>query len=211
VATFVLVAGLVSAAGPAMAAEPRNAAAVPAPAADDADGRLVYLLEYVGMDYGHAVQDGEVVDKAEYGEVLRLLKELVRDYGARRDRSPAVAKGIAAIEKDVVARAPAEKVYAASRELLPKLVASLGGAPRPTVPPDLASGRRLYEKDCARCHGETGAGDGEQAAGLDPPPTPFRGAYLERLAPRQVYNAVTHGMPGTAMASFADAYDQRQR
>ncbi|MBM4247299.1 MAG: PDZ domain-containing protein, partial [Deltaproteobacteria bacterium] len=198
----------VAAAGPSSAS--RAAAAAPA-AASDADGRLVYLLEYVGMDYGHAVQDGEVVDQAEYGEVLRLLKELARDYGARRGRSPAVAKGIAAIEKDVVARAPAEQVYAASRELLPKLVASLGGAPRPATVPDLASGRRLYAKDCAPCHGETGAGDGDGAAGLDPPPTPFRGPYLERLAPRQVFHALTHGMPGTAMASFADAYDERQR
>lgn len=211
VATFVFLAGLAFVAQPGSANESGTAGASPAPAPRDADGRLVYLLEYVGMDYGHAVQDGEVVDKAEYGEVLRLLKELARDYGARRGRSPAVASGIAAIERDVVARAPAEKVYAASRELLPKLVASLGGAPRPTAVPDLANGRRLYAKDCARCHGETGAGDGDGAAGLDPPPTPFRGPYLERLTPRQVFNALTHGMPGTAMASFADAYDARQR
>ena len=219
VATFVLLAGLalgavaarVAVAVPSGASAASSAAASAPAAASDADGRLVYLLEYVGMDYGHAVQDGEVVDQAEYGEVLRLLKELARDYGARRGRSPAVAKGIAAIEKDVVARVPAERVYAASRELLPKLVASLGGAPRPATVPDLASGRRLYAKDCAPCHGETGAGDGDGAAGLDPPPTPFRGPYLERLTPRQVFHALTHGMPGTAMASFADAYDERQR
>ena len=112
--TVVVLAGLAGSAAPTGAAESRAAAAA-APTADDADGRLVYLLEYVGMDYGHAVQDGAVVDPVEYGEVLRLVKELARGYGARRDRSPAVVSGIAALEKDLVARAPAEKVYAASR------------------------------------------------------------------------------------------------
>lgn len=180
-------------------------------AADDRAGRLVFLLEYVGTDYENAVRDGKVVDPAEYGEVLRMLQQLAREYAARPDRSASVADGIAALQKDVQQRAPAERVYAASRKLLPRLIASVGGVSPPSDTPSLADGRRLYEADCAPCHGDTGAGDGRASPGMNPPPTAFRGTFLERLAPRQVYNALTHGVAGTAMPSYALAYDEQQR
>ncbi|MBY0279326.1 cytochrome c, partial [Candidatus Binatia bacterium] len=214
-AALVLTAGIGAApvsvpAAPPKAALAPIAVATPTRQADDA-GRLVFLLEYAGMDYENAVRDGNVVDQAEYGEVLRLLQELARGYGARKDRSVAVATAIAALQKDVERRAPAEQVFAASRKLLPRLIASVGGVPGPADPPNLASGRRLYETDCAPCHGETGAGDGPSSPGMTPPPTAFRGAFLERLAPRQIYNALTHGVPDTAMPSYHGAYDEQQR
>ena len=165
-------------------------------AVDREGSRLVYLLEYVGTDYGDAVRDGAVVNQAEYGEVLRFTKELARDYGARRDRAKAVLDGIAELQKLIVARAPADEVFAKSRALLPALAKSVGGGALPSAAPRLADGRRLYERDCAPCHGDSGAGDGPQAAGMDPPPTALRGAYMERLSPRQVYNALTFGDPG---------------
>lgn len=213
VAALVLAAGVGAAPVSSPAAPPdalaARAAAVPS-SADDG-GRLVFLLEYVGIDYENAVRDGQVVDQAEYGEVIRLLQDLARSYAARKDHSAAVATAITALQKDVERRAPADLVFAASRKLLPRLIASVGGVPGPSDPPNLASGRRLYETDCAPCHGETGAGDGPSSAGMDPPPTAFRGAFLERLAPRQVYNALSHGIGGTAMPSYAAAYDERQR
>jgi S1-C subfamily serine protease len=44
-----------------------------------------------------------------------------------------------------------------------------------------------------------------------PPPTAFRGDTLERLSPRQVYNALSLGVEGTAMPSFSAAYTDQQR
>ena len=35
---------------------------------------------------------------------------------------------------------------------------------------NLAAGRKLYEADCATCHGVNGLGDGPAAKGLNPPP-----------------------------------------
>jgi len=191
----------------------RAAPAAPSasPAGADDGSRLIYLLEYVGTDYGDAVRDGQVIDQFEYGEVLRFVKELARDYGARRDRSKAVQGGIAELQKLMVARAPADQVFAKSRALLPALTKSVGGGALPASAPRLADGRRLYERDCATCHGDHGAGDGDGAVGMDPPPTPFRGAYMEHLTARRVYNALTFGVPETAMPSFAESYDAQQR
>jgi S1-C subfamily serine protease/mono/diheme cytochrome c family protein len=174
--------------------------------------RLAFLLEYVGSDYPNAVRDGAVVDQFEYGEVLRLVKELRRDYATVPRRAPAVATGLEELERAITQRAPADDVWSATRRLLPKLRASVGGAATLQRMPNLANGRRLWAADCALCHGIMGAGDGWAAREeMKPRPTAFRGDWLERLSPRQVYNAISLGVDGTAMPSFADAYTEAQR
>ncbi|HJQ82845.1 MAG TPA: trypsin-like peptidase domain-containing protein [Candidatus Binatia bacterium] len=183
-------------------------AASPSRAAD-AD-RLIFLLEYVGTDYARAVADGRVVDQAEYGEALRFTKELSAAYGTGR-RPDAVSAGLRDLQALIERRAPADEVWSASRKLLPALARGLGGGARPATLPNLASGRRLWASDCAVCHGPTGGGDGEVAGTLDPPPTAFRDPYLEGASPRQIYNAITFGVDGTPMPSFAAAYGEQQR
>jgi len=44
-------------------------------------------------------------------------------------------------------------------------------------PENLAAGATLYNENCALCHGATGAGDGEGAADLKPPPPSLTGMY----------------------------------
>ena len=172
--------------------------------------RLVFLLEYVGTDYDGAVHDGAVLNQLEYGEVLRFTKQLIREYGASPGRSEGVLAGLRELEQSIERRAPAAEVWSATRRLLPEFARTLGGAARPSAPPNLANGRRLWAADCAPCHGPAGAGDGPASPDMEPPPTAFRGEYLDRLAPRQVYSAVSFGVDGTAMPSF-QAYSEQQR
>jgi S1-C subfamily serine protease/mono/diheme cytochrome c family protein len=184
------------------------AAAAPPPSPQ----RLTYLLEYVGTDYPGAVRDGAVANQLEYGELLRFVKELRRGYDAVPGRSPAVVGGLADLEALVVRRAPAEDVWTATRRLVPLLGASVGGTPRPDRAPNLANGRRLWRADCALCHGTSGGGDGWAAREeMQPLPTAFRGEWLERVTPQQIYHAVSFGVDGTAMPSFGDAYSESQR
>src|SRR5579863_4400136 len=46
---------------------------------------------------------------------------------------------------------------------------------QPTAPA-LKSARQVYTDKCAHCHGDTGRGDGEDAARYDPAPTDFTNA-----------------------------------
>jgi serine protease Do len=172
--------------------------------------RLIFLLEYVGSDYDMAVQDGNVVNAFEYDEIRGFTKELIRAYQARGDRSKAVVAGLAEVKKLIVRRAPGDEVWSATRSLLPVLTSALGRVARPTTPPNVANGRRLFVNDCAPCHGSPG-GDAAPPPGMDPPPTVFRSEVLEQLSPRHVYSAVSLGIDGTAMPSFAAAYSERQR
>ncbi len=194
------VALLLRVAAPACAAEPPGDA-----------GRLVFLLEYVGTDYAGAVRNGKVVSAFEYGEVLRFTKEIIREYEARQQRPDAVSHGLREVQQLIERRAAEHEVFAATRRVLPGLAKALGATETPAGLPNLASGRRLWVSDCAPCHGPGGGGDGHLASGMDPPPTAFRGDLIKRLSPRQVYNALTFGIDGTAMPSFSAAYTKRQR
>ena len=148
----------------------------------------------------------------EYGEVLRLTKEVARGYAAAGGRADAVTAGLQEVTRLIESRAAPEDVWAATRRVLPGLEKAVGAAAaRPEGPPNLGAGRRLWANDCAPCHGETGAGDGFAAPDMHPPPTAFRGDFMERIAPRQIYHALSLGVDGTAMPSFAAAYTERQR
>jgi S1-C subfamily serine protease len=172
--------------------------------------RLTFLLQYVGTDYADAVRDGRVVSPFEHGEVLRFTRDVIEGYRTLGGRSRRIAKGLAELETLIANRAPAARVWTLASRLVPKLGRTVGGEARPERIPNLASGRRLWNDDCAICHGDTGAGDGWASSGMDPPPTAFRGEWLARLSPHQVFNAVTLGVDGTAMPSFASAYSAEQ-
>jgi high-affinity iron transporter len=73
----------------------------------------------------------------------------------------------------------------------------------PAERPSLERAQRLYGEGCAPCHGARGDANTDRARELDPHPASFRDPErLGGLAPYRVYNALTFGVPGTAMASF---------
>ena len=84
---------------------------------------------------------------------------------------------------------------------------------------DTTSGKAVYLKWCAGCHGETGAGDGPGAAAMLPRPRDFTGAIY------QIRSTATGGLPtdadlarvidegvyGTAMPGWRDRLSDRER
>ena len=64
----------------------------------------------------------------------------------------------------------------------------------------LEIGRRIYAKNCASCHGESGKADTEAARVLKPPPRDFTDPIkMARLDDGRIYLAIFRGKPGTAM------------
>ena len=77
--------------------------------------------------------------------------------------------------------------------------------PSPT-PQLLDMGRRLYDKQCAVCHGPKGAGDGQAAYLLYPKPRDFTQGEFRLVSTdtmqatdEDLFLTVTRGMPGSAM------------
>ncbi len=64
----------------------------------------------------------------------------------------------------------------------------------------IAVGRRIYERECAYCHGVDGRADTPAARVLDPPPRNFSDPVaMARIDDGRMYLAIYRGRPGTAM------------
>ena len=80
-------------------------------------------------------------------------------------------------------------------------------------------GKPVYDRWCAECHGETGAGDGSAAAWMLPRPRDFTTAnYQIRTTPSgelptdaDIMHVIDVGMPGTAMPGWEGQLTQQER
>lgn len=73
----------------------------------------------------------------------------------------------------------------------------------------LARGKELFDSSCASCHGQNGDAETPIAATLTPPPRNFHTEDKndwthDPVNAFSVFDAVTNGVPGTSMASYAN-------
>src|SRR5262245_35848819 len=67
----------------------------------------------------------------------------------------------------------------------------------------IAAGKQVYEKNCANCHGKTGAGDGSMGAELNPKPSNFTDAdWKHGASDGEIFTVVKDGVKGTGMKAF---------
>jgi high-affinity iron transporter len=174
--------------------------------------RLVALIDYVGGDYGRAVRNGVVESRDEYEEQLRFVAD-AQAMAARLapGGSEPLHARLATLQALVAAAAGAEEVRRASHEARDEAVLRFSLRTTPAERPSLPRAEALYAQSCAVCHGARGDADTERARALDPRPASFRDeTRLAQLSPYRVYNALTFGVSGTAMASF-DALTPAER
>lgn len=170
--------------------------------------KLLYLLEYVAADYGHAVRDGAIVDAYEYVEMLTISRTLVEqaDELVRHGAPADVGEELAGIREAVLERDSPAAVRARARGLALALFERLDAISLPAAAPDLARAQELYTAGCEPCHGATGGGDGRAAPGMEPPPVSFRGPRMNLVSPHQMYVAIASGIEHTAMPAYTPAY-----
>jgi len=181
---------------------------LPAPPDGGDAQRLVTILDYVSSDYARAIKDGVVVSPAEYEEQVKFVSDaraLAAAVLRGRGSAPAdpLIASIARVGAAVRGRADPAEVARVCRAAKAEAVLRFGLRTVPTETPSLAHAHELYTQSCLPCHGEAGDARTPRAAQLDPPPASFREpARRAALSPYRVYNTLTFGVPGTAMASF---------
>ena len=171
------------------------------------------LLDYIAVDYGAAVQGGQVASASEFQE-MQEFSGTVRERLSQLPDHPSRANLVArarTLEDAIQAKAEPQAIDAQARALAEALLQAYPVPRGPGQAPDLAAAAALYQSNCASCHGATGAGDGPVAASLDPPPIAFTDAGRARQ--RSVFalhQVITHGLDGTAMASYAHLDDDQR-
>jgi mono/diheme cytochrome c family protein len=91
--------------------------------------------------------------------------------------------------------------------------------PPSPVPQDTTAGKKVYDRWCAGCHGDTGGGDGEAAHYMIPRPRDFTGAIYqirstasgELPTDADLERAIDQGLPGTAMPGWKTRLSDRER
>ena len=189
--------------------------------------RALALIEYVIGDYPDAVSaEGEIVDSAEYEEQRAMISEvrdilapdprravsvLRRSSSVRQPVDLMLLRNMASAQRLVSRNAPSTEVQEALRTLWRDVVEVYELRLTPEEPPSVTRGAGFYTQGCAVCHAADGRGQTEVALSLEPPPMDLLDTrYDETLTPARVFNAVTFGIPGTAMPSY-EALDESER
>src|SRR5258705_3399251 len=99
------------------------------------------------------------------------------------------------------------------------LVGALVLAAAPSSFAQAVTGKATYDKWCAGCHGDKGAGDGDGATAMLPRPRDFtRGVYKIRTTASgeiptddDMMYVIAEGMPGTAMPAWKAKLSEQER
>lgn len=187
-------------------------AAIAAPAAAaSSDAQTAWrLLDYLAVDYGGAVQDGKVVSAPEYAEMREFSGSVAERLSAlpQTAAKPKLIARSGQLQALIARKASPADVAAEARGLAADLLAAYPVPLGPKQPPDLARGARLFQQDCASCHGAKGDANTPMAHQLDPPPIAFSDRHrASQRTPFALYQVINQGLEGTAMASFAQLPD----
>lgn len=110
----------------------------------------------------------------------------------------AINKGVDLGENVVDPNAPAQE------DGTPKFDIQKVAEPWIPTPEIIAYGAKVYQTNCAMCHGAEGKGDGAAGAALNPKPRNLvEGKWTQGAGAIAHYNVLLNGIKGTSMASYA--------
>ena len=165
------------------------------------------LLDYVAVDYGGAVENGRIKSTTEYAEMTEFSASVATRLAALplKPERQRLIDGAATLRQAIASKSDPQRIATLAHGLAASLLAAYPVPLAPANAPDIGRGATLFAQNCAACHGMSGDGHGPNAATLDTPPIAFTDA--ERARKRSVfalYQVISQGIDGTAMASFDD-------
>lgn len=174
---------------------------------------VVHLLSYVAMDYPGAVKDGEIINIPEYDEQIEFSQQaydfIQEGTFLKGKQKEELLSQVQLLRKYIDEKKSAEEISQLATAINDEIVKTSGIQTAPKVWPDFENGRKLYEANCALCHGKKGDGQGPNAASLDPPPSDFHdGELMDNFSPYQAYNSIRLGVPGTSMESYSSTMNE---
>ncbi|MFQ5771496.1 MAG: c-type cytochrome, partial [bacterium] len=176
--------------------------------------KLIFLLQYIGADYGGAVEKQKVINSTEFQEMLEFSRAGIAWYQALRPENVGKATflKLQKLQEIIAAKSNWSEVRQLTNHIIQELSKELNVIPYPKNVLNLSEGQNLYLSACATCHGLNGDGYGPSARDLKPRPNNFQNpTYMNQATPYQFFNAMTFGVTGTAMPSYLQALTEQQR
>ncbi|MEK7401300.1 MAG: cytochrome c/FTR1 family iron permease [Gemmatimonadota bacterium] len=174
--------------------------------------RVANIVSVAVEEYGRGVDaKGRLISSAEYQEATEFLADAITQ-AARLPGDRALARVLLdSLVAAVHAKQPPDVVKAIEQRFAASL-GSEGALELPTKRTDLSEGGVLYTRNCARCHGPQGQGDGPDAKLYEPRPPAIGSAVdMRDRSPGAMYRVLSVGVAGTPMAGFASSLTADER
>ena len=190
-----------------------NVASYGASENSEASRLLVHTLNYIGRDYPNGVENGKVKSADEYKEMLGFIASADKYYQTDKTLWAAadtanIGSLIRQLDSLVYAKANAAVVATTANRAKAAVIQTSGLKVAPAQYPSLLKGKVVFAAQCAKCHGNTGYGDGKEGEKLDPKPRNFHDEQrMGLISPFGVYNTVRCGVQGTGMKAHPDLQD----
>jgi high-affinity iron transporter len=186
-------------------------------ASDEDIRRVLTLLAAAGEEYREGVHDGRVVRPTEFEEAKSFVEDAQQRLNRLSQAAPAAnatASRFAEIGGAMDAHAAVEVVAEKLTGLRGRIVELTGVGEQiyPPAAPSATRGKRLFDENCAACHGERGDGKGPNAAGLNPPPADFTAPqFIHGETPYDFYHVISLGKRNTAMPAWDGVLSLQER
>jgi high-affinity iron transporter len=166
---------------------------------------ILQMLDYVAVDYPEFVQDGVVLNQAEYDEQLEFSQQartMLDQLPAHPDKASLLHLA-EQIVSGIQGKRPGPEVAALAQRLRWAIIRAYEVEVAPKRPPALRTAATLYQAQCAACHGPEGHGDGPAGASLNPSPSDFHDRHrMDQHSVYSLYSTITLGVQGTGMSDF---------
>lgn len=171
--------------------------------------QMAQLAEYIGVDYPEAIDSGEIINNAEYQEMLEFSGILITQ--AKASEIDALVSNTQALETAIKEKQAPSVIQQLCNQLRTGLLEQMPQAAIPQQLLPVSETQSLFQQQCSACHGTQGKGDGHASVGLEPPPTNFtdRARALNRSI-LGLYDAISNGIDETAMVAY-DQLSEEQR
>jgi len=173
--------------------------------------KLFSLIDYIGGDYKFAISKGEVVNDAEYAEMIEFSESAIAIAGRLEKSDDSLTEKITSLNNKIKTKSSVQDVQDTTAEIKKYLISVFNISTSPSVKPSMSNGSILFAKNCTACHGERGNGKGVLSANFIPAPTNFKSQEISlSLSPLKVYNTLNFGLEGTAMPAFSTLTDEEK-
>jgi len=164
-----------------------------------------HLLDYIGVDYAGAVEEGKIRNPDEYSEMREFsmqARSVLAEMPANAERLALLGDADLLVRR-IEAKAPANEIASTANALRWAVIRAYKIQMTPQRTPDMRLGATLYAARCTVCHGPDGKGDGPAGQSLDPAPSNFQDIMrMQQRSAYGLYSTITLGVAGSGMASF---------
>ena len=181
--------------------------------------KIVMMLNIVAKEYKEGIQNGQIINAAEYDESQIFLEQAIERFesvstSAKNPESVTqlnhqfsqLTGDIKNKINPIAIRTSVDKV---NTQLLKEFGIQIHSAP--TRPVSLENGKALYESNCKVCHGISGNGDGPIAKQFDPAPAVLSDPQITgdgNSAAYDNFQVINVGIANTAMVGWADMFSE---